>query len=385
MSVRKRTWRTSKGEIREAWIVDYVDRQGDQHIEHFPRRREADEYHATVKVDIRTGLHIAPRKSPSVSEAAEAWHKRVEANGMNGDGPAERSTLRQYRQHIDLHIVPRIGDVRLGDLTPVKVENFRDDLLKNLSRPLTRKVFTSFKSILKASNCSHLADNVSVGRDKRRRRLEAGQDFPTPDQIKRLIAAVAPDDFRRRAMLLIVAFTGVRSSELRGLRWKDIDFKANQLHVRQRADRYNEIGAPKSAKSVRSVPLDVVTLDALRAWKLKSEHSKPDDYVFGSRTGHIVSQDKMLDGLTTGMKAAKLVDKAGNPFYGLHALRHFFASWCINAKESGGRESPLKRVQELLGHSTIMMTLDLYGHLFPDKGDRTELNDAVRELLAQPS
>src|SRR5262245_12350828 len=145
MSVRKRRWRTSKGEIREAWIVDYVDQQGDQHIKHFALRKEADEYHTTVKVDLRTGLHIAPRKSPTVSEAAETWHNRVEANGMNGDGPAERSTLRQYRQHIDLHIVPRIGDVRLGDLTPVKVGTFRDDLLKGLSRPLARKVFTSFK------------------------------------------------------------------------------------------------------------------------------------------------------------------------------------------------------------------------------------------------
>ena len=61
-----------------------------------------------------------------------------------------------------------------------------------------------------------------------------------------------------------MAFTGLRSSELRGLRWKDIDFKASQLHVRQRADRFNKIGAPKSEKSVRTVPVDTVTLDASR-------------------------------------------------------------------------------------------------------------------------
>ena len=52
MSVRKRRWVTSKGEVREAWIVDYVDRQGDQHIKHFDRKKDADEYHASVKVDI---------------------------------------------------------------------------------------------------------------------------------------------------------------------------------------------------------------------------------------------------------------------------------------------------------------------------------------------
>ena len=382
MSVRKRTWRTRKGEYREAWIVDYVDQQGDQHIKHFARKKEADEYQATVKVDVRKGLHVAPSKSPTVSEAAEIWHGRVQANGMNGDGPAERSTLRQYRQHIDLHIVPRIGQVKVGELTTTAIEGFRDDLFAALSRPLARKVFTSFKSILKANKCGHLAADVSIGRDKRRRRLEAARDFPTPEQVKRLMGALAPDDLRRRAFLTTAAFTGLRSSELRGLRWKDIDFKASQLHVRQRADRFNKIGAPKSEKSVRTVPLDMITLDALRTWKLRSPHSKPDDYVFATRTGHIVSQDKMLDSLSSLMIDAKLVDKDGKPKYGLHAMRHFFASWCINAKDSGGRELPPKRVQELLGHSTITMTLDLYGHLFPDKGDRSELNDAVRQLLA---
>ena len=132
---------------------------------------------------------------------------------------------------------------------------------------------------------------------------------------------------------------------------------------------------------MRFADLDAVTLDALREWKLKSQHSKPDDYVFGTRIGHVVAQDKMLDALTVVVGAAKLVDGLGKPLYGLHSLRHFFASWCINAKESGGRELPPKKVQELLGHSTIAVTLDLYGHLFPDKGDRQELNDSVRALL----
>ena len=98
--------------------------------------------------------------------------------------------------------------------------------------------------------------------------------FPTPEQVKRLIAAIAPDDLRGRALLLTVSFTGLRSSELRGLRWKDVDFKTRQLHVRQRADRHNEIGPPKSEKSVRTVPLDEITLEALREWKLRSQYQQ---------------------------------------------------------------------------------------------------------------
>ncbi len=65
----------------------------------------------------------------------------------------------------------------------------------------------------------------------------------------------------------------------------------------------------------------------------------------------------------------------------LHAFRHFFASWCINSKASGGRELPAKEAQHLLGHSSIVMTLDRYGHLFPSGGDRSELAASEKALL----
>ena len=90
----------------------------------------------------------------------------------------------------------------------------------------------------------------------------------------------------------------------------------------------------------------------------------------------------MLEAIEPVMKAAGVVTKAGKPKYALHAFRHFFASWCINPKERGGRELPPKVAQELLGHSSIVMTLDIYGHLFPKEGGKTELADATRTLLA---
>jgi integrase len=69
-------------------------------------------------------------------------------------------------------------------------------------------------------------------------------------------------------------------------------------------------------------------------------------------------------------------------YTGLHALRHFYASWCINRRAEGGLELPPKIVQERLGHSGIMMTLDVYGHLFPRGDDSKELEEAERSLLA---
>jgi integrase len=383
MSVRKRTWRTARGETKHAFIVDYFDQEGDRHQEAFQLKKDATDFHATVRVDVKKGLHTARSKSPTVIEAAESWLKLVEANGMKGQGPAERSTLRQYRQHIDLHIVPRVGRMKLAELTTKRVEAFRDDLLAALSRPLARKVLTSFKSMLKVANCGHITHSVSIGSDKRNKpTLEPGRDIPTPDEIKRLIAAVSDDDLKRRALLLTVAFTGLRASELRGLRWRDVDLKAGEFHVRRRADRYNKIGSPKSKSSVRTLPLDDVLKAALKTWKMKSEHSGADDYVFCTGTGQIEHHKNMLRSLIPVMKAAHLLDKKEQPKYGLHSFRHFFASWCINSKDRGGRELPPKAVQYLLGHSSITMTFDIYGHMFTDKGDRSELNASVRQLLA---
>ena len=69
-----------EGRGKEAWIVDYVDQQGDRHIETFERKKEADAHQATVRVDVRKGIHVAASKSITVAEAAEVWIKRVEAD-----------------------------------------------------------------------------------------------------------------------------------------------------------------------------------------------------------------------------------------------------------------------------------------------------------------
>ena len=239
-------------------------------------------------------------------------------------------------------------------------------------------MFTSFKSILKIAKHSNVADGLSIGTEKRKRKLEAGRDFPKTGEIGRLINA-AKDD-KRRALLLVAALTGLRASELRGLRWIDVDLKAGELHVRQRADRYGQIGTPKSNSSARTVPLDQGTISALKHWKLACPKGEAG-VVFPSSTGRIEHHSNMLKSLTPVMKAAGVVDSHGEPKYALHAFRHFFASWCINPKERGGRALQPKVVQQLLRQSSIVMTLDRYGHLFPRGDDRVELDASARALL----
>ena len=387
MSVRKRSWTTRRGETKEAWIADFTDGSGKRHIRTYKQKKQADAYEASVTVAVNAGTHVALDGNRTVADAAEDWIKRVEANGMKGDGPAERSTVRQYRQHVKHHIEPRIGKLKLAKLTKKDIESFRDGLLARdgdaaMSRAMANKVMTSLKSLLKVVGIGHVAAAITIGTKKRDEyQLEIGRDIPEPGEIKRLIDA-AKDNVKLRALLLTAALTGLRASELRGLRWGDVDLKAaEELHVRQRADRYNAIGAPKTKESRRTIPLAPDLLLALKQWKLACPKSDLD-LVFPTSTGAIEHHKNMLRSLTPVMKAAGVVTKDAKPKYALHAFRHFFASWCINPKHRGGRELPVKVAQTLLGHSSVVMTLDRYGHLFPKGTSRDELKESTRALLA---
>ena len=100
MSVRKRIWRNASGEIKETWLVDYADATGKRRFASFARRKDAEKYHDQVRVDVRAGVHVAPAASVTVKEAGRGWIVSAEAHGL------ERSTVQQYRQHLDFHIAP---------------------------------------------------------------------------------------------------------------------------------------------------------------------------------------------------------------------------------------------------------------------------------------
>jgi integrase len=362
---------------QEAWIVDYVDGAGRRHIQTFEKKKAADVYASKVKVDVNAGMHVALDNNRTMADVAQEWLKHVESEGR------ERATLRQYRQHVVHHIVPRIGGTRLAKFTLENSKRFRSDLLsgeKKLSPAMARKVWVSFKSMLKNARCSHLADNVRIGINKRNKpKLEVGRDIPTPAEVKRLIEAAAKKQ-RLCVLLKVAALAGLRASELRGLRWADVDLKTSELHVRQRADRFGTIGAPKTDSSRRTIPLGPDLVLALKQWRLACPKGEAD-LIFPTSKGNIDHHKNILRALGPIMRDAHVLAKSGKPKYGLHSLRHFFASWCINPKDRGGRELPPKVVQQWLGHSSITMTLDIYGHLFPSGTDRTEIAASERALL----
>jgi integrase len=391
MSVRKRTW-TTKGETKQAWVVDYVDQHGDRHLKTFERKRDADAHHVVVSTSVRAGTHTADSKSITVSEAAKLWLASCEAVGL------ERTSLDSYSQSVELRIVPVLGAVRLSQLTVPLVRGFEDRLVADGCAPAmvrrTRNLLGAL--IADAQERGLVAQNVvrslrtsrhskdASGERRRKRKLKVGVDIPTPDEIRAIIASFPGLDeaTRFRPLLLTAIFTGLRASELRGLRWIDVDLKRGELHVHQRADRYGKIGRPKSEAGERTVPLPPMLVSVLREHKLACPKGELG-LVFPNSKGRIEHRAIIVErGFHPAQIAAGVVNgKGGAKYPGLHALRHFYASWCINRKVDGGLELPLKVVQARLGHSSIQMTADTYGHLFPRGDDGSELAAAERAFV----
>ncbi|MGH7097896.1 MAG: tyrosine-type recombinase/integrase [Stellaceae bacterium] len=358
-SIRKRTW-TAGGETKAAWIADYFDQRGKRHIKTFDRKKDAEAWLVTAQGEVQRGVHTPENASITVAESAKLWLEKGELEHL------ERSTLRQYRTHIDLHIVPLIGTQKLARLSAPAIESFRDALLRKNSRAMARKVLASLKSILgEAQRRGLVAQNAAqpVKVDVKRRengKLTVGRDIPSKEEIRTILESAAG---RWRPLLVTAIFTGMRASELRGLTWDDVDFERKVVHVRQRANLWGEIGAPKSAAGDREIPMAPMVVNMLREWRLACPKGALN-LVFPNGNGRVESHANIANrGFYALQIKAGIVDAEGRPRYGLHALRHFCASWLI---EQGF--SP-KRLQALLGHSSIQMTFDRYGHLFPSLED----------------
>ena len=359
MSIRKRTLPGG----RTAWLVDYRDNTGTRRARQFGTKREAVGFDIRARSELAAGTHTPDRASITVREAADLWIGRCERNKL------EAGTLLDYRQHLKLHILPFLGNTKLSRLTVPAVNAFRDQLLDaGRSTDMTRRVLKSLAAVIGEAQGRGLVA-VNAARDvtrKRNKRTEARPIMPSQAELQAIVAAT-PD--HRRPLILTALLAGLRGSELRGLTWADIDFQRAMLSVRRRADRYNKLGPPKSDAGTRDIPMSAMLVNTLKAWRL--ECPKGDlGLVFPNGAGNVESHANLLHRvfwpiqLDAGVVVMKEVtDKAGNTVkvpdakYSLHALRHACAAlWIAQGFNP-------KRIQTLMGHASIAITLDLYGYL----------------------
>lgn len=327
-TIRKRT--LPSGLVR--WQVDFTDQAGKRRSKLFPRRKDADVYLVKVRSLVANHIYLADSDSTTVADAAKAWLDYCEVRCKTGRR-MERSTLRGYSDYVRLHLTaPEVG---IGD---------------KLIAQLTRRAISVLKLILDhAIDNGQLFTNAAQGvRVIKSSRIEHKAPVPSKEAIRALIEA-ADEDFKPH--LIVSALGGLRASELRGLRWQDVDFDKGFVHIRQRADAYNQMGEPKSRAGFRDIPAGPMVQNALRRWKLRCPKSELG-LVFPAPQGGILQHTRTQD------RFRKLQEKVDVTMR-WHDLRHFAVSLWIEQGFS------IKEIMTFAGHSSIQMTMERYGHLFP--------------------
>jgi integrase len=297
-----------------------------------------------------------PPPSPLFKDYAEGWMKQHV--GMTG----KAGTVETYRRILDLHLIPEFGALRLSEITRPEIRAY---CAAAKERKLSHSTIGLHLAVLSGIMGMAVDDEkVAVNPCAKMRRTIKGEedartaDFLTAGEAKTILEAAREHSPRAYPLFLCALRTGMRTGELAALRWDAIDWQGKFIEVRHSSWR-GIIGTPKGGKRRRvdmSDQLAAVLHDhkkAMSAESLKAGRPLPEWVFHGKEDGRQLTRQAMRRALD------RVTRKCGMRSINPHALRHTFASLLIAAGES------LAYVKEQMGHSSISITVDIYGHLVP--------------------
>lgn len=371
--VRKRTWTNAKGKECHAFIVDYVDNRGDRQRKQFKRYKEADKFRVKIEGELSRGTYRADADKITIKEVCEAFLDHCQGR-MEREERMTRKMYTVYKGHVNNHILHANHGVegrKLSQFTTSSVGEFRDALRDSgISVVTTRKILATLHSALEfAIGKDWVATNVAHGVKVIGPRDEGSKKVVPPSkEALKAILEKAPKGLKLKIMF--AALTGLRASEQWGLKWMDVDFAKGEIHVHQRMDNYGTEGPTKSKAGVRTVPLSDALVHKLKEHKLASKFKKPEDFVFANAEGNHTNHDNLIK-----RHYKPTLETAETLGVNWHSLRHFAVSTWIE------QELRPKTVQTYAGHSSLSVTMDRYGHLFPSDEHKAAMDVIARELL----
>ena len=273
-------------------------------------------------------------------------------------------TMYGYRKVLSRYVIGNIGHIRLEKLQPNQIQDLFDMQIKSGLSPTTvAQTYRVFNQAMKDAVRWHyiLRNPLEMIRSPKTRRTEMAT--LNADQLTVLLDATKGTEFG--TLIFLASYTGMRRSEIVGLRWDDIDFDNDVISIQRVVIRVSgqgyQIEQPKSDKSRRRIEISEKVVETLRAHyvqqlelRLESVSTWQDDgWVFTRRDGRHLNPDDVSRGFKN------LITDLHLPNVRFHDLRHTHASLMLAAGEH------LKVVQERLGHSTISITADIYSHVAP--------------------
>ena len=344
----------------DVWRARHRGPDGRERARHFDRKVDAQRWLDEQTAAIITGQYVDPKAGRvTFRDYAEQWRA----------AQVHRPTTQAYVEgNLRRNVYPVLGDKPLSSVLPSDVQAWVKGMTATLAPSTVGTVHGVVAGIFRAAvRDRRITANPCEG--TRLPKVAKARVEPLPVETVRELEAAMPG--RYRALVTLAAGTGMRQGECLGLAVDRVDFLRRTLTVDRQLvtvpGRDPYLGPPKTAASVRTIPLPQVVLDALA---LHLGTFPTDDLVFTSSTGTPIRRTRFGEVWRDAVKATGAPQGTG-----FHALRHFYASLLIRHGES------VKTVQVRLGHASAAETLDTYSHLWPDSDDRTRAAvDAV--LLA---
>jgi len=351
-------------------------RCGESLTETEERRRETKSGFATRKdcqaamnkllVAVEQHSYTTPTKASVREYLTKEWLPAVKAT-------IRPSTYNSYVQHVECHIAPHIGSVKLAKLTGSQVnalyaklaDTGRKDGKTGLSPMTIHHVHACLHKACKdAVRWGHLPKNPLEAADPPRKKSDGTKEMQTwsKEQLKAFLGAVAGE--RLSPLWHTIAMTGMRRGEAIGLRWTDVDLENARLSVRRALIPINRevvVSAPKTAKGRRVIALDPGTVEVLKgqAARQLGEQTQPGENWVDTGLVFTLENGEALDPESVSRYFRQAVKKSMLPQIRLHDLRHTHATLALQAGIHP------KVVSERLGHATISITLGTYSHAIP--------------------
>jgi integrase len=280
------------------------------------------------------------------------------------DRGCKPTTVRNYRNAINVHLLPVFGEMSLEDITVQEIERWRAGMSsarqqRELSNKTKNNLLVLMHAIFRRGvKLYGLPANPVASVDRFRVRSSGDIQVFSPEEVWSLVRAASSET--DGVIFLTAAFTGLRRGELLGLRWRDVDFAGSTIRVRA-SYAAGKLTTPKSGK-VRAVPMAPDVASALAKLGDRERHTGDDDFVFAREAG------LPLDGDALSSRYRDALARAGLRPLRFHDLRHTFGTRMI-------AKADIRRVQEWMGHADIQTTMK-YLHYAPRDEDAALVAEA---------